>query len=67
VGGNKDNRARLFSVVPTDKRRASGHKLKYGELHLSISRNDFTVRVVRYWHMLPKEAVESPSLELLKT
>ena len=26
----------------------------------------FTVRVVRHWHRLPREAVDAPSLETLK-
>ena len=26
----------------------------------------FPVRVVRHWHMLPREAVAAPSLELFK-
>lgn len=27
----------------------------------------FTVRVAEHWHMLPKEAMESPSLESFKS
>jgi len=26
----------------------------------------FIVRVVRHWHRLPREAVDAPSLEILK-
>jgi len=32
----------------------------------SIRKSGNTVRVTRYWHMFPREAVESPSLEILK-
>lgn len=27
----------------------------------------FTLRVVKHWHSLPREVVESPSMETLKT
>ena len=38
-GGSKDNRARLSSVVSSDRTRGSGHKLKYRKFCLKIRIN----------------------------
>jgi len=42
--------------------RSNAFKLKEETFRLDIRMKSFTVRVVRHWHRLPREAVAAPSL-----
>ncbi|KFQ27715.1 hypothetical protein N332_13525, partial [Mesitornis unicolor] len=44
----------------------NGFKMKKGRFRLNIRKKFFTVRVVRHWDRLPREAVDAPSLEVSK-
>jgi len=66
-GGCQGDGDKLFSVVPSNRTRSNGHKLKHRKFQLNMRKSFFTLRVAEHWNRLPRGVVESPSLETFKT
>lgn len=56
MGGCKEDGAKLFSVVHSNKIKSNGHKLEYKKFHLNVREHFLTMRVAKHWNRLATEA-----------
>jgi len=62
----KEYETGLFTRACSNRTRGNSFKLNECRFKLDIRKKFFTLRVMRHWHRLPREAVDAPSLAVLK-
>ena len=65
--GGHSGEASFYSVVCGDRTRGNGQKLQHRKFRTNVCKNFFMVRVTEHWNRLPREVVESPSMEIFKS
>jgi len=56
----------LFTRVCSDRTRGNSFKLKEGRFRFDIRKKFLTMRVLKHWNRLPREAMDAPCLEVFK-
>lgn len=65
-GGCSEVEFSLLSQVTSERMTGNGLRLHQAKFSLHISKNFVTKRMVLHWKRLPREVVESSSLEISK-
>ena len=63
----KKDRGGYFTRACGDRTRSNGFKVKVGRFRADVRKKLFTLRVVRHWDTLTREAVAAPSLQLFES
>ncbi|PKU48493.1 hypothetical protein llap_1234 [Limosa lapponica baueri] len=65
-GGYEEDEDSLFTRSHMEKRRGNGYELLLGRFQLDTSGKFFTMRTTSHWNNLPREVVDSLSLDTFK-
>ena len=65
-GGCQKDGVKLFSVVPSDRTRGNGHKLKHKKFQVNSRKNFFTLRMTEPWNRLSRGLLVSLSLDIIQ-
>ena len=65
-GGYKEDGDSLFTRSHMEKMRGNGYKLLLRRFQLDTRGKFFTMRTISHWNNLPREVVDSPTLDTLK-
>ena len=66
-GGRQIYKARQFLVVCSNRTKSNGLKLEHRKFGTNIWKNFVMLKVTEHWNGLPREVVESPTMEIFKT
>ena len=65
-GGYKEDGDSLFTRSHLEKMGGNGYKFLLGRLLLDTRGEFFTIRTISHWNNLPREVVDSPTLDTFK-